>query len=93
MDKELIMIVEDVFHVFGSGVIVLGQIQCGKVEVGQKIIIDPEYLPVFETEIKGIEALRKKTTIARKEDYVGLILSGVEKKQVKKKMKIYTVNL
>ena len=46
--------IENIFHVFGSGVIVLGQIQCEKVEVGQKNIINPEYLPVFETGIKGI---------------------------------------
>ncbi len=85
------MIVEDVFHIVGRGVIVLGQIQNEKIEVGQKVIVDPEFLPEFETEIKGIEAFRKILKIAKQNDYVGLQLSGVEKNKLKKKMKIYSI--
>jgi elongation factor Tu len=91
MKRELIMIVEDVFHIVGRGVIVLGQIQNEKIEVGQKVIVDPEFLPEFETEIKGIEAFRKILKIAKQNDYVGLQLSGVEKNKLKKKMKIYSI--
>ena len=91
MKRELIMIIEDVFHIIGRGVIAVGQIQIEKIEVGQKVIVDPEFLPEFETEIKGIEAFQKILKIAKKNDYVGLQLSGVEKNKVKKKMKIYTI--
>jgi translation elongation factor EF-Tu-like GTPase len=88
MKRELIMIIDDVFQIIGRGVIVTGQIQNEKIEVGQKIIVDPEFLPEFETEIMGIEAFRKQSRIAKKNDLVGIILRGVEKNKVKKKMKI-----
>ena len=91
MSKELIMIVEDVFHITGRGVVVLGRVLNEKIEVGQKVIIDPEYLPEFESEITGIEAFRKILNIAQQNDNVGIILKGVEKNKVKKKMKIYTL--
>jgi translation elongation factor EF-Tu-like GTPase len=91
MNRELIMVIEDVFHIFGRGVIVLGQIQNEKIEVGQKVIVAPEFLPEFETEIISIEAFRKILKIAKKNDNVGLQLSCVEKNKVKKKMKIYSL--
>lgn len=93
MKRELVMIIDDVVHIIGRGVVVLGQIQNEKIEVGQKITIDPEFLPEFDTEIKDIEAFRKKLKIANKNDYVGLVLSGVEKNKVKKKMKIYSIQI
>jgi GTPase len=93
MKRELIMIIDSVVHIIGRGVVVLGQIQNEKIEVGQKIIIDPEFLPEFDTEIKDIEAFRKNLKIAKKNDYVGLVLSRVEKNKVKKKMKIYTTKI
>jgi translation elongation factor EF-Tu-like GTPase len=91
MTRELIMVIDDVFHVTGRGVIALGRIQNEKIELGQKVIIDPEFLPEFETEIKGIEAFRKSLKIAIKNDLVGIHLGGVEKNKVKKKMKIYSI--
>lgn len=91
MKGELIMIIDDVYQIIGRGVVVTGQIQNEKIEVGQTVIIDPEFLPEFDTEIKGIEAFRKNLKIANKNDYVGLIFSGIEKNKVKKKMKIYSI--
>lgn len=91
MKRELIMIIDDVFHIIGRGVIVTGQIQNEKIEVGQKVIIDPEFLPEFDTEIKGIEAFQKNLKIAKKNDYVGMVLRGVEKNKIKIKMKIYSI--
>jgi translation elongation factor EF-Tu-like GTPase len=91
MKKELIMVIEDVFFITGRGIVVLGTVQNEKVEVGQKVIVDPEFLPEIETEIKGIEALRKMLKVANQNDCVGLLLDGLTKNQVKKKMKIYTI--
>jgi elongation factor Tu len=91
MKRELIMTIDDVFQITGRGVIVTGQIQSEKIEVGQKIIVDLEFLPEFETEITGIESFRKHLKIAKKNDLVGIILKGVEKNKVKKKMKIYSL--
>jgi GTPase len=91
MKRELIMIIDDVFHFVGRGVIVTGQIHNEKIEVGQRVIIDAEFLPEFDAEIKAIESSRKNVKIANKNDYVGIVLSGVEKNKVKKKMKIYSI--
>ena len=60
-----------------------------KVEIEQMVIVDPEYLPEFFAEIKGIESFRKQLKIAERNEYVGLLLLGVDKGQIKKKMKIY----
>ncbi|SMD45086.1 elongation factor Tu [Aquiflexum balticum DSM 16537] len=91
MRKELVMVIDEVFFIIGKGIIVLGTIQNEKVEVGQKVIVDPEYLPEFETKIKGIEAFRKKLNFAKQNDNVGLLLDKLNKNQIKKKMKIYSV--
>lgn len=91
MSKELIMIVDDVFDITGKGLVVLGQVLNEKIEVGQKVIIDPEFLPEFESEISGIETFRKNLKVAYQNDNVGIVLQGVEKRKIKKKMKIYTL--
>jgi elongation factor Tu len=91
MSKELIMIIDDVFHIIGRGVIATGQVLNDKIEVGQKVVIDPEFLPEYESEIIGIEAFRKNSKIAHQNDIVGINLKGVEKNKIKKKMKIYTL--
>ena len=93
MKKDLIMIIDDVFYITGRGVVVSGQVLNEKIEVGQKVIVDPEYLPEFESEITGIETFlkRKNFKIAHQNDIVAIILRGVEKNKVKKKMKIYSL--
>jgi elongation factor Tu len=89
MKKELIMTINDVFNIIGRGTIALGRIENEKVEIGQMVIVDPEYLPEFSAEIRGIEALGKRLKIAKQNEYVGLQLGSVEKNRIKKKMKIY----
>ena len=84
------MIVDDVFYITGRGVVVVGQVLNTKIEVGQKVVIDPEFLPEYESEITGIEAFRKILKIAFQNDNVGIYLKGVEKNKIKKKMKIYS---
>jgi translation elongation factor EF-Tu-like GTPase len=89
MKRELILVINDVFYITGRGVVVVGVVQNEEIIVGQKIIVDPEFLPEFETEIKGIESFRKTLKKAFKDDLVGITLSSVEKNKVKKNMKIY----
>ncbi len=84
------MIIDDVFNVIGVGFVVTGRIQNEKVEVGQRVIIDGAYLPGFAAEIKAIEAFRKKVRTAVNNDYVGIVLCGVGKNQIKEKMKMYS---
>jgi translation elongation factor EF-Tu-like GTPase len=89
--RDLIMVIDEVFFIIGRGVVALGTILNEKVEIGQKVIIDPEFLPEIETEIIDIESFRKKLKFAKINDNVGLYLKGLSKKQIKKKMKIYTI--
>ena len=91
MKRELIMVIEDVFYITGRGIVALGTVQNEKVEVGQKVVVDPEFLPEIETEIRGIEAFRKMLKIAKQNDCVGLILDGLTKNEVRKKMRIYSI--
>lgn len=92
MSNEIIMNIEDVFSIIGKGIVALGQIQCDEVAIDESIIIDPEFLPEFESKIIGIESFNKKIKKANKGEYVGLTLKGVDKKQIKKKMNIYKSN-
>ena len=92
MSNEIIMNIEDVFSITGKGTVVLGQIQCDEIAIDESIIIDPEFLPEFESKIIGIESFNKKRKMANHGDYVGLTLKDVDKKQIKKKMKIYKSN-
>ena len=89
MKGELVMLIDDVMYITGQGVVALGRIQNASIKIGDTIIIDPEYTTEITAEVKQIEAFRKKLKIAEPEQYVGLILQGVEKKDLKKKMKVY----
>lgn len=89
MKKVLAMIIDDVFLVTGRGTIVTGQLLCDEVSINDSIIIDPEFLPEFQSEISKIEAFRKFLKTASKGDYIGIQLKEVQKKQVKKGIKIY----
>ena len=91
MKKELIMVINDVFYITGKGIVVLGTVQNEKVEVGQKVLVVREFLPEIETEITGIESFRKMLKNAHKNDYVGLVLKALTQKDVKKKMKIFSI--
>jgi elongation factor Tu len=91
MKKELIMVINDVFYITGRGIVVLGTVQNEKVEVGQKVLVVREFLPEIETEIIGIESFRKMLKNAHKNDSVGLVLKALTKKDIKKKMKIFSV--
>ncbi|WP_417200546.1 hypothetical protein [Bizionia sp.] len=89
MKTELIMIIEDIYSIIGMGTIVTGQLQCDEINIDEAIIIDPEYLPEFASKIIGIETFRKKRKSANLHEYVGLTLQGVEKKQLRKGVKIF----
>ena len=86
---ELILEIEDVFFITGRGTVVTGQVMCEYIEVHTPIIIDPEFLPEFKSNISKIESFRKNLKSASLYDNIGLVLEGVQKKQVNKKMKIY----
>jgi elongation factor Tu len=93
MRGEMVMIISDVMNITGRGVVALGQIQNITIKIGDCVVIDPEYTSEIVAEVIGIEAFRKMLKFAEPGQIVGLILKGVEKKDLKKKMKIYQIKI
>jgi translation elongation factor EF-Tu-like GTPase len=92
MKRELVMEINDAFFIIGKGVAVTGKIQNEGIFVGQKVIIDLEYLPEIETEIKGIELHRLgsvKNAIIN--ENVAIIFTDIEERKVSalRQKKIY----
>ena len=82
-EKPFLMPVEDVFSIKGRGTVVTGRVERGIAKVNETIAIIG-IKPTKETVITGIEAFRKTLEDARAGDNAGLLLRGVEKKDVER---------
>jgi len=71
---EFRMIVQDVFHITGRGVLVGGKIEAGIVAAGSSVAIERDGRQVGTSEVIGIERFRKVVTEAEAGDEVGLLL-------------------
>lgn len=78
-------LVEDVFTISGRGTVVTGRIAKGTISVGESVNING----VLGSTITGIEAFRSKKDYATEGENVGLLLSGVDRTQVKRGDRIY----
>jgi elongation factor Tu len=82
-DKPFLMPVEDVFTITGRGTVVTGRIEQGIVKVGEEI----EIVGIRETQKKvvtGVEMFKKTLDEGRAGDNAGLLLRGVERKDVER---------
>jgi elongation factor Tu len=82
-DKPFLMAVEDVFSITGRGTVVTGRIEKGVVKVGDEI----EIVGIKDTQksvATGIEMFRKLLDEGRAGDNCGILLRGIEKKQVER---------
>jgi elongation factor Tu len=82
-DKPFLMPVEDVFSITGRGTVATGRIERGKVKVGEEIEI-VGLGPTKKTVVTGIEMFRKLLDDGQAGDNVGLLLRGVEKKDIER---------
>lgn len=82
------MLIDSVYAIIGRGTVILGEILVEKIEKGERIIIETEFLNEMECEINSIEQYRKKPIIAHRGDIVGLSIE-LDRKFIKKGMKIY----
>ncbi|MFA6005243.1 MAG: elongation factor Tu [Patescibacteria group bacterium] len=81
VDKAFLMPVEDVFSIKGRGTVATGRVTRGKLTLNEEIeLIGIQ--PTSKTTITGIEMFRKSMTETIAGDNVGLLLRGVEKKDV-----------
>jgi elongation factor Tu len=87
IDKPFLMPVEDVFTITGRGTVATGRVDRGKIKVGEEIA-----LVGFGSEKKsivtGVETFRKLLDEGHAGDNVGLLLRGVDKKEIERGMVI-----
>jgi len=84
-DKPFLMPVEDVFSITGRGTVATGRVERGKIKVGDKI----ERVGIresVETVVTGVEMFRKLLDYAEAGDNVGLLLRGMDKKDMERGM-------
>jgi elongation factor Tu len=83
-EKPFLMPIEDIFSITGRGTVVTGRIEAGTIHVG-----DPVELVGFgdeprTTTVTGVEMFRKLLDQGEAGDNVGLLLRGIDKKEVKR---------
>ncbi|MDW8241001.1 MAG: elongation factor Tu, partial [Acidobacteriota bacterium] len=83
VDKPFLMPVEDVFSISGRGTVATGRIERGKVKVGDEVEI-VGIMPTRKTVCTGVEMFRKLLDEGVAGDNVGLLLRGVERKEVER---------
>jgi elongation factor Tu len=83
IDKPFLMPVEDIFSISGRGTVVTGRIERGIVKVGEEIEI-VGIRPTVKKVVTGVEMFRKLLDQGQAGDNVGLLLRGVERKDVER---------
>ncbi|MDR2812578.1 MAG: elongation factor Tu [Puniceicoccales bacterium] len=83
IDKPFLMAVEDVFSITGRGTVATGRIERGLVKVGEEVEI-VGLGDTKKTTCTGVEMFRKLLDEGRAGDNVGLLLRGLEKKEVER---------
>ena len=83
-DRPFLMPIEDIFSITGRGTVVTGRIEQGTIHVG-----DPIELVGFSEKPRtsvctGVEMFRKLLDQGEAGDNVGLLLRGIDKKEVKR---------
>jgi elongation factor Tu len=83
VDKPFLMPVEDIFSISGRGTVVTGRIERGIVKVGEEIEI-VGIRPTQKKVVTGVEMFRKLLDQGQAGDNVGLLLRGIERKDVER---------
>ena len=83
-DMPFLMPVEDVFTITGRGTVATGRVERGQVNMGDKIEIVGLMEEKRETTVTGIEMFRKLLDYAEAGDNIGVLLRGIDKKDVER---------
>jgi elongation factor Tu len=87
IDKPFLMAVEDVFTITGRGTVATGRIERGKVKIGDKVVL-VGIKDTRETTVTGIEMFKKSLDEGMAGDNAGILLRGIEKKDIERGMVI-----
>ena len=88
VDKEFLMPVEDVFSITGRGTVATGRIETGIINTGDGVDIIGMGAEKLTSVITGVEMFRKILDEGQAGDNVGLLLRGVDKKEISRGMVI-----
>jgi elongation factor Tu len=87
-EKPFLMPVEDVFSITGRGTVATGRIETGVVNTGDEVNLIGLGEETRKTVVTGVEMFRKILDRGEAGDNVGLLLRGVDKKEIKRGMVI-----
>ncbi len=87
-EKPFLMPVEDVFSITGRGTVATGRIETGTVNTGEEVHLIGLGADAKKTVVTGVEMFRKILDTGEAGDNVGLLLRGVDKKEIKRGMVI-----
>jgi len=83
-DQPFLMPVEDVFTITGRGTVATGRVERGTVKVGEEIEIVGIKPERMKSVVTGVEMFRKTLDQAEAGDNIGLLLRGVERKDIER---------
>jgi len=82
-DKPFLMPIEDVFTIPGRGTVVTGRVERGTLKLNEELEI-VGLKDTTKTVVTGIEMFRKTLDEARAGDNTGILIRGIEKKDVQR---------
>jgi elongation factor Tu len=87
-DKPFLMPVEDVFSITGRGTVATGRIETGIIHVGEPVDIIGMGAEKLKSVVTGVEMFRKILDQGEAGDNAGLLLRGIDKKEIARGMVI-----
>ena len=87
-DRPFLLPVEDVFTITGRGTVATGRVERGQVNTGDKVEILGLREKKVDTVVTGVEMFRKILDYGEAGDNVGVLLRGIDRKEVERGMVI-----
>jgi len=88
IDMPFLMSVEDVFSITGRGTVATGRIERGIIKVGEAVEIVGLMPAPLPSTVTGVEMFKKLLDQGEAGDNAGLLLRGIEKKDIRRGMVI-----
>ncbi|MBR2647493.1 MAG: elongation factor Tu [Sediminibacterium sp.] len=88
IDLPFLMSVEDVFSITGRGTVATGRIERGIIKVGEAVEIVGLMESALSSTVTGVEMFKKLLDEGQAGDNAGLLLRGIEKKDIRRGMVI-----
>ncbi|MDR0711641.1 MAG: elongation factor Tu [Prevotellaceae bacterium] len=92
IEKPFLMPIEDVFSITGRGTVATGRIETGIIEVNNEVEIIGLGEKPKKSVVTGVEMFRKLLDKGEAGDNVGLLLRGIDKKEIRRGMVVAKPN-